>query len=79
MDLDEQLALRFVCAKCKKRGGLVKRFAATGTGLTRFIDVKHTRFVAVSCKNCGFTELYNPEILEGKSKTGDILDYLFGG
>jgi len=28
MDLDEKLEQRFVCAKCKNRGGLVKRFAA---------------------------------------------------
>jgi len=31
----------------------------------------------VSCKNCGFTELYNPEVLEGKRTLGSILDVLF--
>ena len=42
------------------------------------LDVQHNRFIAVSCENCGFTELYNPEMLEGKSRLGDVLDVLFG-
>jgi predicted nucleic-acid-binding Zn-ribbon protein len=35
-------------------------------------------FLAVSCNRCGYTELYNPEILEGKDALGNILDLLFG-
>ena len=79
MSLDQELARRFVCAKCRSHGGHVKRFAATGTGLSRIFDIQHNKFVAVSCANCGYTELFNPQILEGKSVGTDILDLLFGG
>ncbi|GAB6174984.1 zinc ribbon domain-containing protein [Paradesulfitobacterium aromaticivorans] len=79
MDLDEQLAQRFVCVKCGNHGALAKRFAATGTGLSKMFDIQHNEFIAVSCQSCGFTEIYNPEILEGKDNLGSILDVFFGG
>lgn len=78
MKLDEQLAAKFVCVKCKGSGATVKRIAATGTGISRVFDIQHNKFIAVSCQQCGFTELYNPEILEGKDTRGDILDIIFG-
>jgi predicted nucleic-acid-binding Zn-ribbon protein len=78
-DLDGQLAGRFRCPKCQNRGGSVKRFAATGTGLSRLFDVQHNEFIAVSCTRCSFTELYNPQILEGKGVAMSVLDLLFGG
>ena len=69
MNLDQELARRFVCAKCRSEGAHVKRFAATGTGLSRLFDIQHNKFVAASCTNCGYTELFNPH----------ILDLMFGG
>lgn len=78
MSLDQELTRRFVCAKCRSRGGQVKRFAATGTGVSRLFNFQHNKFVAVACANCGYTELYDPQILEGKSVGTDILDLLFG-
>jgi predicted nucleic-acid-binding Zn-ribbon protein len=78
MTLDQELARRFKCAKCGSSGAQVKRFAATGTGLSRLFDIQHNKFVAVSCAHCGYTEMYNPQILEGKSIGTDILDVLFG-
>ena len=79
MSVDDELANRFVCTKCKSSGGAVKRFAATGTGLSKLFDIQHNKFIAVSCQNCGYTEVYNPAILEGTSRLGDVLDVLFGG
>jgi hypothetical protein len=78
MRLEDRLASKFVCTKCGSTGAEVRRFAATGTGITRFLDIQHNQFVAVSCKNCGYTEIYNPEILEGKDNLGDIIDMIFG-
>ena len=79
MRVDDQLAERFVCTKCKQMGGKARRFAAPGTGFTRLLDLQHNRFIAVSCNYCGYTEVYNPVVLEGKkSRLGDILDLLFG-
>jgi hypothetical protein len=77
-DLDEQLAARFVCAKCRTVGGRVKRIAATGTGISRLFDVQHNRFIAVSCTNCGFSELYDLAVLRGREDVTDVLDILFG-
>jgi predicted nucleic-acid-binding Zn-ribbon protein len=79
MTIDEQLAQRFSCPKCRRSGAEVKRFAATGTGLTKIMDIQHNKYIAVSCQYCGFTELYNPDMLEGKRHLGDVLDVLFSG
>ncbi len=79
MRIDEALAARFVCAKCHHQGGRTKRFAATGTGLSKLIDLQHNKYLAVSCLNCGYTEVYDPEMLEGKHRLGDVLDVIFGG
>ena len=79
MKIDEQLSERFVCGKCGSSGAVVKRIAATGTGLSKMFDIQHNTFIMASCQHCGFTEVYNPEILEGKHAGGTILDLLFGG
>lgn len=79
MSLDKDIAARFICCKCGKNSATVKRFAATGTGLSKMFDIQTNEFIAVSCKNCGYTELFNPEILEGKNDLSNILDILFGG
>ncbi len=79
LSIDDRLAARFICSKCGGSGAEVKRFAATGTGLSKLFDIQHNVFIAVSCRNCGYTEIYNPEILEGKDTASNILDVLFGG
>jgi len=77
MKLDEQFASRLACQKCKQTGAEVKRIAATGTGISKMLDIQHNQFLAVSCRNCGFTEIYNPGMLEEKRTLGTILDVLF--
>jgi predicted nucleic-acid-binding Zn-ribbon protein len=77
MSLDEQIGSRFRCSKCKHHGGEVKRIAATGSGISKLLDIQHNQFLAVSCKNCGFTEFYNPDMLGDRRKLGTILDILF--
>jgi uncharacterized protein len=79
MSLDETLRERFVCQKCHQTQAEVKRIATSGTGLSRMFDIEHNVFVAVSCTFCGFTEFYNPHILEGRDDLGTVLDILFGG
>ncbi len=77
MNLEEQISSRFTCTKCKQHGADVKRIAATGTGLSKLLDIQHNQFITVSCSHCGYTEIYNPEVLEGKRHLGSILDILF--
>ena len=79
MRLEDEIGHRFICPKCKSSGATVKRIAASGTGLSRMFDIQHNTFIAASCRNCGYTEIYNPEVLEGKDKAGAIIDILFGG
>jgi hypothetical protein len=76
--LDAQLAERFVCAKCKHHGATVKRIATTGTSVSKILDIQHNIFIAASCPSCGYTEIYNPEVLEGKPMLGTVLDAIFG-
>ena len=79
MSLEDQLAVRFRCAKCESTGGRTKRISAAGSGLSKLLDIQHNQFITVSCNHCGYTEVYNPEVLEGKRQLGTILDVLFGG
>ena len=79
VDFETEMARKFRCPKCKNRGASVKRFAATGTGLSRLLDFQHNEFIAVSCTRCTFTELYNPQIVESKASLMNVLDALFGG
>jgi len=75
--IEEQLAPRFVCPKCHHAGASSRRFAATGTGISKLFDIQHNKFVALTCRNCGFTEVYDPRVLEGKDHLGTILDVIF--
>jgi len=74
LKLEEQLESRFVCAKCKHKGGEARRIA---TGLSKLLDIQHNQYIVVSCGNCGYTEMYNPRVLEGNRSLGTILDALF--
>ena len=64
----------FKCCKCNHTDALVKRTATTEGGLV----IHHSKFIAVSCENCGYTELFNLKVLEGKNCIGTIMDILFG-
>jgi predicted nucleic-acid-binding Zn-ribbon protein len=51
----------------------------SGTGLSRLLDIQHNRYVFASCNNCGYSEVYNLDILAGrKDNVGNILDVIFG-
>ena len=77
--LEERFQTEFHCQKCDHTGAATKVLSLTGTGLSRLLDVQMYKFLFVSCKNCGYTEIYNQQILEGKSFGAmDILDILLG-
>jgi hypothetical protein len=48
-----------------------------GTGISRFLEIQPYRYAFVSCHNCGFTEVFNLKMLEGKDDLGTFLDILF--
>jgi len=76
--LEEQIAAKFRCAKCKNNVARTRRFAATGAGITRFLDWQHNEFLSVTCVRCGYTELFDPEVFGDKGKAARILDLIFG-
>ncbi len=71
----------FKCSRCSHTECMTKEVAMTGTGFSKVFDIQHNHFLFVSCYNCGFVEIYNPSILNGKKsgQLGTIMDILFGG
>ncbi|WP_276357095.1 zinc ribbon domain-containing protein [Cohnella caldifontis] len=80
MSIEEAIQERFKCSKCGGAECRTKEVAMTGTGLSKMFDIQHNHFLFVSCENCGFVEVYNPDVLEGKTRgqLGTVLDILFG-
>lgn len=70
----------FKCAKCKGSECSVKEIAMTGAGVSKLFDIQHNHYLFVSCMNCGFVEVYDPDVLEGHKigKLGTVMDILFG-
>jgi predicted nucleic-acid-binding Zn-ribbon protein len=80
MNIESVIQDKYKCVKCNGTSCLIKEVAMTGTGLSKMFDIQHNHFLFVSCENCGYVEVYNPRILEGKSRgqLGTIMDVLFG-
>lgn len=66
---------QYVCEKCGCQSYEHDQFQATGGNFSKIFDVQNKKFVTISCRDCGFTELY-----KAKSSTGwNVLDFLIGG
>ena len=60
----------YECPKCGCKKYENDQFQATGGTFAKMFDVQNKKFVTVSCKDCGYTELY-------KVSSGlNILDFL---
>ena len=77
MKTDELLANEFVCRHCGEKGAHVERLSMSGTGITRLLEIQPYRYAFASCRNCGFTEIFNLKTLEGKDNLGTFLEILF--
>ena len=75
--VDINLNQSFKCAKCDSQGAEVRRLAMSGTGLSRLFEIQSNRYAFVSCHNCGYTEIYNLDTLEGRDNLGSFLEILF--
>ena len=65
--------IAFACPKCQHTEYETNEIRTTGK-YSRFFDVQNKKFMAVSCANCGFTEIY-----KGDSSTlGNIFDFFTG-
>jgi predicted nucleic-acid-binding Zn-ribbon protein len=74
---EERLSEAFRCAKCDHHGAHVEKLAMSGTGISRLFEIQPYRYTFASCLNCGYTEIYNLETLDGKDNLGDLLDIIF--
>ena len=60
----------YVCPKCGCEKYESDQLQATGGTLAKMFDVQNKKFITISCRDCGYTELY-------KEKSGlNILDFL---
>ncbi len=74
---EQVLAKEFVCRHCSTQGAHVERLSMSGTGISRLLEIQPYRYAFVSCTNCGYTEVFNLKMLEGKDDLGMFLDVLF--
>ena len=75
--VDQALAAKFKCSHCEQQGAHVERLAMSGTGLSRLFEIQPFRYAFVSCKNCGYTEVFNLKMLENRDNLGNFLEVLF--
>lgn len=66
---------KYQCPKCGNRDYDVSEISATGSGLSKFLDVQSNKFTTVTCANCKYTEFYKAE----SSALSNIFDLVFGG
>ncbi len=71
----EQKKVQYVCDKCGNQHYIHDQIQTTGGNFSKFFDVQNKKFIAISCKNCGYTELYRRETAAGMN----VLDFLIGG
>jgi len=76
-DVDDELAREFVCDRCGEKGAHVERLTMSGTGLSRLFEVQPYRYAFVSCDHCGYTDVFDLRVLEGKDDVGTFLEVLF--
>ncbi|MDQ0060093.1 zinc ribbon domain-containing protein [Paenibacillus harenae] len=81
ISVEDHIMSSFRCMKCKCMECSIKEVAMTGVGFSKLLDIQHNHFLFVSCMNCGYVEVYDPNILrQTKSgKLGTVMDILFGG
>lgn len=65
----------YKCVKCQHTEYETDEFRATGGNFAKIFDVQNKKFTTVSCKQCGYTEIY-----KGTTSTlGNVFDFFAGG
>lgn len=65
---------KFVCQKCGYEHFESDQFQATGGNFAKIFDIQNKKFITISCKRCGYTELYKADT----EAAWNILDLLLG-
>ena len=58
------------CPKCENKEFEEGQFAATGGGLTKFLNIQNKSFATVTCTRCKYTEIYKTDT----STLANVLD-----
>lgn len=64
--------MEYRCMKCGNDTYETDQFQATGGNFAKVFDVQNKKFTVVSCKRCGYSELYKKQGSAG----WDIFDFL---
>lgn len=65
---------QYVCPKCENNSYESDQFQATGGNFAKIFEVQNKKFTTISCKKCGYTELYKDQSSGGMN----IVDFLLG-
>jgi predicted nucleic-acid-binding Zn-ribbon protein len=60
----------FSCLKCDGTAYQAGEIRATGSGISRFLNIQNQKYATVACTSCNYTELYR---LDG-GRFGNIVD-----
>ena len=63
---------QYICVKCGCTEFENDQFQATGGNSAKIFDIQNKKFITVSCKRCGYTEIYKQNTDSG----WNILDFL---
>lgn len=74
--VEKIVSKHYQCQKCEYGDARVERISSRGTGFAKLLAKD---FIAVSCENCGYTELFNLSVLEDRTDLQNFLRGLFGG
>ncbi|WP_375253160.1 zinc ribbon domain-containing protein [Dokdonia donghaensis] len=66
--------LNYACPKCANTTYSIGQMRATGSFLTKLLNMQTEKYSTVTCKNCSYTEFYKAKT----SALSNIFD-LFGG
>ena len=62
---------KYICPKCGCDRYETDQFQATGGNFAKIFDIQNTKFITVTCSQCGYTELYKSQTSDG----WNILDF----
>lgn len=65
---------QYICPKCGNNKYEADQFQATGGNFAKIFDIQNRKFTTISCKRCGYTELYKTQSSSG----WNVLDFLIG-
>ena len=63
----------WVCSRCNGTSHEEDTVTMTGSGFSKFLNVQNRKFLAITCSNCQYTELY-----KGKMKGWENVIDFFG-